>query len=812
MQLHTSRWCGKGGAAFGLASAFFVSVILTGAASAQSPDPFAKPQSASSSPGSYQYGIGMLKLDRAWELTRGRAHIAIVDAGATFAHPDLQGGINGNLRTHRSKLATSATSVKDYYHGLLVAGVMAARGFNGEGVTGACPACSLTMHEPASGFDYFREAFPNAVTSGAVAINLSLGRALEESEGNSPAVCIGQPDPDCVQIARAAQRDIVLVAIAQNQANLNGKLSNGIPFPANHPDVMAVGGVEPDGKFWTNAYETSNPGSNWGPKVRLVAPAKDVLTTHLQGKYLYDFKPLRCGDRVDSPVSQEVTLPPSYAGYGSCTGTSFAAPWVTAIVGLIRSVNPLLTASEVQAILYDTATQPVSGPSGLTFYLPNAELAVQRALGGANKNRLTPMFATYSQGMGKHLFTTSPQMAVVSIAGEIGSAFSSVGQTVASYSRFTPKICDANNQNCTQPDAKAVFQVFTTEQSPAPGTTVDPLYRMSLVCTAGAGSCDVRPEFVYATKEAEVKALEAQGYRIDVVEGYVFASDRPQPAGTLRLCLGSDAQRKDAILYAAAACDQTRLPLPDGGTTGGNYQTQSAIGYVYPLVKEGTAPKSGWWWNAAESGRGFFLEKSGSTIFMAAYYYEPDGRSTWFTAAGTMTGNTFSAVANTVRGGQTLEGNYRPPAPATAIGNVSVTFGTNGAATMTWPGGSTPLSTYVFGGAGSIVGESGWWWNASESGRGFSIEVQGNTLFMVGFLYDDAGNPVWVLSAGTMQSATRYSGRLVSVAGGQALNAPYRAPAGTTDIGSVSVEFAGTDRATLTLPSGKQVPITRFRF
>jgi hypothetical protein len=63
-----------------------------------------------------------------------------------------------------------------------------------------------------------------------------------------------------------------------------------------------------------------------------------------------------------------------------------------------------------------------------------------------------------------------------------------------------------------------------------------------------------------------------------------------------------------------------------------------------------------------------------------------------------------------------------------------------------------------------------------------------------------------------MQSATRYTGRLSNVTGGQALNAPYRAPTGNVDIGSITVDFAGTDRATLTLPSGKQVLITRFRF
>jgi serine protease len=801
-------------------SALVFLLAVTAPSHAQVADPLQKPPSGSSSVGAYQYGIGMLKLDQAWELTRGRAHIAVVDVGAKGLHPELEGGINGNFRAHRSAIFTGVSPLPGNYHGLIVAGAVAARGFNGTGISGACPWCSLTIHEPLDGFNYLSDAMPRAIKSGTTAINMSLGSALTESEGNTPMNCDSAGTPlkaECAIITRAANRDIVVVSIAQNEANLNGKLRNGIPFPANHPNVIAVGGAGADGTFWTTGYDSSNPGSNWGPKVRLVAPAKDVLGLQAQGRYLYDFKAIRCGERVDSSVSADPTLPATYTGYGDCTGTSFAAPWVTAIAGLMRSANPLLTAAEVETILLDTATQPVSGPDGLTFYLPNAASAVQRALGAGNKNRLTPVFATYSADLSRHLFTTSPQMAVAAIAGDLNNGpansavFASIGQTMPDYPRFGGKICDGNNQNCIQPDARALFRIFTTENAPA-GTTLDPLYRVSLACNPAQTTCAVQPQFAYATTASQVSSYAAQGYEIDMVEGYVFSASQPQPAGTLKLCMGTDTQRKDAILYAAAACDQTRLALPNGENTGGAYQSPTLLGYVYSLAAADATPKTGWWWNPAESGRGFFLEKNGNTLFMAAYYFEPDGRPTWFTSAGPMNGNTFNAQALTVRNGQTLEGDYRAPAPAVAIGPVAITFGSANEATMRWPGGTTPLSSFAFGGTGTISAESGWWWNAAESGRGFSIEVQGNTLFVAGFIYDAAGNPIWVLSAGPMQSATRYTGRINSVTGGQALNAPYKAPASVTDIGSLTIDFAGTDRATMTLPSGKQVPLTRFRF
>ncbi|MEE9345008.1 MAG: hypothetical protein V3U88_05320 [Methylococcales bacterium] len=37
--------------------------------------------------------------------------------------------------------------------------------------------------------------------------------------------------------------------------------------------------------------------------------------------------------------------------------------------------------------------------------------------------------------------------------------------------------------------------------------------------------------------------------------------------------------------------------------------------------------------------------------------------------------------------------------------------------------------------------DTGWWWNANESGRGFSIEKQADKIFLAAYLYDDSGNP-----------------------------------------------------------------------
>jgi photosystem II stability/assembly factor-like uncharacterized protein len=233
-----------------------------------------------------------------------------------------------------------------------------------------------------------------------------------------------------------------------------------------------------------------------------------------------------------------------------------------------------------------------------------------------------------------------------------------------------------------------------------------------------------------------------------------------------------------------------------------------------PAVETSISPQTGWWWNAAESGRGFFLERQGNTLFVAGYLYAGDGRATWFTATGPLANGVFSADMTTFGGGQTLTGAYKPPAAGASLGRITLTFASEATATLTWPGGSSTLTRYAFGSGASSAGfESGWWWNASEAGRGYSIEVQGNRLFMVGFMYDDAGNPLWYLSEGTLANGTTYQSVWQQVANGQTLTGAYRPPTVSNgNVGSVRLEATGRTTMNLTLPGGRVLPLTRFSF
>src|SRR5262249_53017901 len=54
----------------------------------------------------------------------------------------------------------------------------------------------------------------------------------------------------------------------------------------------------------------------------------------------------------------------------------------------------------------------------------------------------------------------------------------------------------------------------------------------------------------------------------------------------------------------------------------------------FPCSDAVAAPETGWWWNPAESGRGYFVESQGGITYMAVYLYADDGRARWLVAGG----------------------------------------------------------------------------------------------------------------------------------------------------------------------------------
>lgn len=132
---------------------------------------------------------------------------------------------------------------------------------------------------------------------------------------------------------------------------------------------------------------------------------------------------------------------------------------------------------------------------------------------------------------------------------------------------------------------------------------------------------------------------------------------------------------------------------------------------------------------------------------------------------------------------------------------------------------------------------NGWWWAPSQPGRGYSIEIRRRHLFLGAYTYNSQGQAVWVISAGSMRTATTYRGEfeyhregptLESRASGRASSAPSTSrdaddddddddsgsgsddeSQGNGSAGIVEISFTSPTTATLTW-AGTSIEIERF--
>ena len=326
-----------------------------------------------------QWHYPLITMPDAWEITTGRSEIvvAVIDTGILANHPDLAGqlvdgydfvsniesamdgdGIDPDPRDPGSSLGGSSSS----FHGTHVSGIVAARGNNQIGVAGSAygsrvmPLRALGANGEGTSYDIdqavrYAAGLPN--DSGTVpqrradVINLSLGGA--------PFTRGTQALYDAVNAA-----GVVVVAAAGNEA------SSAPFFPASYDGVISVSAV--DGQRRLASY------SNIGPDIDVSAPGGDS-SIDFNGDGYPDGVLSTDGSVSDNGIDYVYTF---------LSGTSMAAPHVAGVVALMKSVNPELTPSDIDAMLASGALTDDLGTPGrddlFGYGIINAQRSVLAAL------------------------------------------------------------------------------------------------------------------------------------------------------------------------------------------------------------------------------------------------------------------------------------------------------------------------------------------------------------------------------------------------------------------------------------------------
>jgi len=276
-----------------------------------------------------QWGLPKIGAPAAWDLTHGSDSIvvAVLDTGVDASQVDLQNQVVSGYDLAND----DADPSDDNGHGTRMAGIIAAQGFNGIGVSGVAPNCKLmpvkVLGADGSGaYSTIVSGITYAADHGARVINLSLAGSAA-----SPAL------QSAVDYATA--RGAIVVAAGGNYG------STDPVYPAACANAVGIGA--------TDADDSIASFSNHGAWISLSAPGVNVLTTNWTGTG---------------------ALP-----YVGSSGTSPAAAFASGAFALLLSARPELSSSEAVAVMAGAAHD--LGSDGWDPYFGVGRIDVGAALG-----------------------------------------------------------------------------------------------------------------------------------------------------------------------------------------------------------------------------------------------------------------------------------------------------------------------------------------------------------------------------------------------------------------------------------------------
>ena len=291
-----------------------------------------------------QWYLDKIKVFQAWEVTTGSPDIivGVIDTGIDYRHPDLKGSLwtneaeingidgidddnNGFVDDSIGWDFTDAPRFKDggdYInpdndpmdeygsgHGTQVAGIIAAQVNNGKGIAGIGPDLRVMNIRAGTASGYLEEddvanALIYALDNGARIVNMSFGD-----------VALSRFLKDIIYYVY--RQGLIMIASAGNSGN------DEIHYPSGLAETISVGA--------SNEDDSIAGFSNYGSTIDCAAPGSNIISTAVGGNY------------------------------NEVSGTSFSAPIVSAIAGLILSTHPEFDPEQVRNIL-KTSSDDILNP------------------------------------------------------------------------------------------------------------------------------------------------------------------------------------------------------------------------------------------------------------------------------------------------------------------------------------------------------------------------------------------------------------------------------------------------------------------
>jgi subtilisin family serine protease len=261
-----------------------------------------------------QWALASFPFSALWACSKGAGiTVGIVDSGVQGDHPDLAGRVLGGASIDKGVVTLGGGSTDVNGHGTHVAGIIGA-GINGVGIVGVAPEVTLlpvrVLDSTGTGLNSdIGAGISWAVDHGANVINISIGSSVNSAVVSSA-------------VDYAVQRGVTVVAAAGNNHQLTPA---DVPqYPAALDSTVAVAALSPSGAI--AGYSTN------GSYVDVAAPGSTIWSS----------------------------VPPST--WGTKSGTSMAAPHVSALIALILGSRGSVAPPAMLSRLTSTATD--GGPAG----------------------------------------------------------------------------------------------------------------------------------------------------------------------------------------------------------------------------------------------------------------------------------------------------------------------------------------------------------------------------------------------------------------------------------------------------------------